>query len=241
MIDRRAPRRRRARPPRAGPAPRARDPCCGRWRDRRVSAWRRDRAPTARFMLAQHGQAAGVVDLGGDFLGQELRGALQRLARLGEAAELQPRLAEQMQRLSGIGPQPRRPAPATARRRRSRRPAHAAWRRAPAPGAGGRRGPRAASSRGGVARAKKKPAVDREAEESTAGQCPERDGARQGKIRPGSGFGDLVAPEGLVGLEPGAALAQAEIAQGAMVELWRAPGVRGRAGARSGKIWLNAV
>ena len=55
-------------------------------------------------VLAQHRQAAGEVDLGRDFLGQELGGALQRLARLGEAAELQPRLAQKMQRLPGIGP-----------------------------------------------------------------------------------------------------------------------------------------
>ena len=39
-----------------------------------------------------------------DFLGQELGGALQRLARFGEAAELQPRLSQQMQRLAGIRP-----------------------------------------------------------------------------------------------------------------------------------------
>ena len=59
------------------------------------------------FVLAQHRKAAGVVDLGGDFLGQELRGTLQRLARLGETAELQPGLAEEIERLAGIGP--RRP------------------------------------------------------------------------------------------------------------------------------------
>ena len=55
-------------------------------------------------MIAQHRQAAGQVDLGGGLLGQELGGALQRLACLGEAAELQPRLAQQMQRLPGVGP-----------------------------------------------------------------------------------------------------------------------------------------
>ena len=55
-------------------------------------------------MLAQHREAAGQVDLGGGLLGQELGGALQRLARLGETAELQSRLAQQMQRLAGIGP-----------------------------------------------------------------------------------------------------------------------------------------
>ena len=43
-----APRHRRARPRRGGPAPRARGPCCGRWRHRRASGARRDRAPPAR-------------------------------------------------------------------------------------------------------------------------------------------------------------------------------------------------
>ena len=55
-------------------------------------------------MITQHRQAAGQVDLRSGLLGQELGGALQRLACLGETAELQPRLAQQMQRLSGIGP-----------------------------------------------------------------------------------------------------------------------------------------
>ena len=55
-------------------------------------------------VLAQHRKATGEIDLGGDILGQELGGALQRLARLGETAELQPRLAQEMERLAGIGP-----------------------------------------------------------------------------------------------------------------------------------------
>ena len=55
------------------------------------------------FMLAQHAEAAGEIDLGADLLGHELGGALQGLARLGEAAELQPRLAKQMLGLPGVG------------------------------------------------------------------------------------------------------------------------------------------
>ena len=42
--------------------------------------------------------------MGCGFLGQELGGALQWLARLSEATELQPGLAQQMQRLPGVGP-----------------------------------------------------------------------------------------------------------------------------------------
>ena len=55
-------------------------------------------------VIAQHRQAAGEVDLGGGLLGQELGGALQRLTRLGEAAELQSCLAQKMKRLPGVGP-----------------------------------------------------------------------------------------------------------------------------------------
>ena len=98
-------RRRRARLRRAGPAPRAHGPCCARWRHRRASgAAARSRAASAAACSPSTVRQPAQVDLGGGLLGQELGGALQRLARLGEAAELQPRLAQQMQRLAGIGP-----------------------------------------------------------------------------------------------------------------------------------------
>ena len=56
------------------------------------------------LVVAQHREAAREIDLGRGILGQELGGALQRLARLGEAAELQPRLAQEIEHLAGIGP-----------------------------------------------------------------------------------------------------------------------------------------
>ena len=55
-------------------------------------------------VFAQHRKAAREIDLRRGVLGQELGGALQRLARLGEAAELQSGLAEEIEHLAGIGP-----------------------------------------------------------------------------------------------------------------------------------------
>jgi hypothetical protein len=48
-------------------------------------------------------QAAREIGLGRDVARQELCGALQRLARLGEAAELEPHLAQQMEGLAHVG------------------------------------------------------------------------------------------------------------------------------------------
>ena len=55
-------------------------------------------------VLAQHRKAAREIDLRRGVLGQELGGTLQRLARLGETAELQPGLAQEIEYLAGIGP-----------------------------------------------------------------------------------------------------------------------------------------
>ena len=56
------------------------------------------------LVLAQHREAAREIDLGGGILGQELGRALQGFTRLGETSELQPRLAQEIEHLSGIGP-----------------------------------------------------------------------------------------------------------------------------------------
>ena len=63
-----------------------------------------------------------------------------------------------------------------------------------------------------------------------------------GRVRTGPApeFEDLVAPEGLVGLEADCAGAQAQVAQRAMVELGELLALAG-ALAPGLKIWLNAV
>jgi hypothetical protein len=55
-------------------------------------------------VLAQHHEAAGEIDVGGGFPGQELGCPFQRLARLGEAAELEAGLSEDMHGLPRVGP-----------------------------------------------------------------------------------------------------------------------------------------
>ena len=64
-----------------------------------MSVWSQGSSP----VVAQHSEAACEIDLCRGIFGQELGGALQRLARFGEAAELQSRLTEEIKRLSGIG------------------------------------------------------------------------------------------------------------------------------------------
>ena len=81
-------------------------------------------------MLAELVEASREVDLRRDIARQELGGTLQRLAGVGEAAELQPDLAQQMERLAGVGPRlddagehrlrPPAKSPAAARCRASR-------------------------------------------------------------------------------------------------------------------------
>ena len=55
------------------------------------------------LMVTQHRQAACEIDLRRGVLGQKLGGTLQRLARLDETAELQPRLTKEIEHLPGIG------------------------------------------------------------------------------------------------------------------------------------------
>ena len=49
-------------------------------------------------------ETAGKIDVGRRLAWQEFRGTLQRFARIGVAAQLQPHLAQQMQCRAGIGP-----------------------------------------------------------------------------------------------------------------------------------------
>ena len=187
------------------------------------------------FVFAEHAQATGEVDLGADFLGQELGGALQRLARLGEAAELQSRLAQQMQRLARNWAAPRRPGRAAARRREvaGRGALHGVAGQRLKLEIGKRHAPRLAS---GAARGQRK-------SRRSTGRLRSRPPAsvRRGKgpgrvrIRPGSGFGMTAQPtrqKGLLASNWMLARAQAEVAQGAMVELGELAGARGRGGAR---------
>ncbi len=55
-------------------------------------------------MCAQDAEAAREIDLCGRIPGQKSGRALQRLARLGESSQLQPCLAQQVQRLARVGP-----------------------------------------------------------------------------------------------------------------------------------------
>jgi hypothetical protein len=172
-----------------------------------------------RGVLAELGEAAGVVDVRGGIARQELRCPLQRRARLGVAAELEADLAEKVKRQARV-----RPRLGDAREQRL--------------GAGeiarigpftrfaaervdlliGESHPVRRSRRAGW-RAKKKPAVDREAGSRPPARI-RRWSARQGKGGPlRKGIRGSGAPERLADLELDVAGIERQVAHHAVIEL----------------------